>query len=139
VVAVRTEELQKLERIHSVIVAGRELVDDKTASIAPEIFGKMKLDGSLISHGTRINWNGVLKRAAVDLWDTAENNPDNATNLWEDIQYRTGYRIIPDVITVGLAFSKDECGWWGETLYRSKVDSNVYTPEQYPGNWEKVE
>lgn len=128
-----------LERIHSVITAGREMVDDKTASIAPEIFGKMKLDGSLISHGTRINWNGTLKRATVDLWDRLENDPDNAPTLWEDILYRAGYRIIPEVITVGLKFSKDECGWWGETLYRSKVDSNVYTPEQYPGNWEKVE
>ena len=125
-------------RVHSVIVTSRKLVDDKTASIAPELFGRMKLDGSLIPHGTRINWNGTLKRAAVDLWDTAENNPDNAQNLWEDILYRAGYRIIPGVITVGLAFSKDELGWWGDVLYRSKVDSNVYTPEQYAPNWEQV-
>ena len=129
----------KAARLNAVIVAGRELVDDKTASIAPEIFASLKEDGSLISHGTRINWNGTLKRAAVDLWDTAENNPDNAHDLWEDIQYRAGYRIIPDVITVGLAFSEGECGWWDETLYRSKVNANVYTPDQYMDNWEKVE
>ena len=128
----------KAARLHTVIAAGRALVDDKTASIAPELFGRMKLDGSLIPHGTRINWNGTLKRAAVDLWDTAENNPDNAPALWEDILYRAGYRIIPGVITVGLAFSKDELGWWGDVLYRSKVDSNVYTPDQYPPNWEQV-
>ncbi len=129
----------KAARLNAVIVAGRELVDDKTASIAPEIFAKLKEDGSMIPHGTRINWNGTLKRAAVDLWDTAENNPDNAPNLWEDILYRAGHRIIPEVITVGLAFSKDECGWWGDVLYRSKVDANVYTPEQYMDNWEKTE
>lgn len=124
------------DRLHTVIDAGRKIVDDKTASIAPELFDLLEEDGSLIEHGTRINWNGTLKRAAVDLWDTKENNPDNAPTLWEDIQYRRGYRIIPETVTAGLAFAKDECGWWGDVLYRSTIDSNVWTPEQYPAGWE---
>lgn len=53
--------------------------------------------------------------------------------------YREGYRIIPDTITVGLAFSAGEIGWWGDALYRSKVDNNVYAPDQYAANWEVVE
>lgn len=130
---------EKAARLHNLIAASRKLVDDKTASVAPELFGGLKEDGSLIAHGTRINWNGTLKRAAVDLWDTAENNPDNAPTLWVDIAYRAGHRIIPDVITVPLKFSKGETGWWGDVLYRSKVDANVYTPAVYPDNWEVVE
>ena len=130
---------EKAARLHTVIAAGRQLVDDKTASIAPELFPGLKQDGSLIKVSTRIKWNGTLKRAAVDLWDTPENNPDNAPALWEDIQYRLGYRIIPETITVGLAFSEGECGWWGDVLYKSKVNANVYTPEQYASNWELVE
>lgn len=126
------------DRLHSVIDAGRRLVDDKTASIAPELFDRLKEDGSLVKYGTRINWNGSLKKAAVDLWDTAENNPDNAPALWADIAYRAGHRIIPDVITVTLKFSEGETGWWGDVLYRSKVDANVYTPAVYPDNWEVV-
>ena len=114
-------------------------LDDKTASTAATLFPRLKESGELVKADTRINWNGTLKRSAVDLWDTTENNPDNAPALWEDIHYRAGHRIIPEVITVGLAFSKDECGWWGDALYRSKVNANVYTPEEYPGNWEKVE
>ena len=125
-------------RLHTVIVAGRSLVDDRTASIAPEIFGKLKEDGALIAHGTRINWNGSLKKAAVDLWDTKENNPDNAPTLWADIAYRAGYRIIPDTITVTTAFEKGECGWWNDALYRSLKDSNVYTPAVRPQDWEAV-
>ena len=127
------------ERLNSVIVAARDLVDDKTASIAPELYSKMQYNGSLIKNGTRINWNGKLKRAAVDLWDTKENNPDNAPTLWEDILYRDGIRIIPETITATLKFSEGELGWWGEVLYRSKVDANVYTPAQYLPNWEEVE
>lgn len=130
---------EKAARLHSVIVAGRQMVDDKTASIAPELFGRLNGDGSLVKAGTRINWNGTLKKAAVDLWDTAENNPDNAPTLWADLLYRGGHRIIPKDITVTLAFSKGETGWEGDTLYRSKVDANVYTPAVYPDNWEVVE
>lgn len=130
---------EKAVRLHTVIAAGRELVDDKTASIAPELYGSLKEDGSLVKYGTRINWNGTLKKATVDLWDRKENNPDNAPTLWEDIMYRAGHRIIPEVITVGLAFSEGETGWWGDVLYRSKVNANVYTPAVYPANWEVVE
>lgn len=126
------------ERVHAVIAEGRRLVDDKTASVAPELFGTLAQDGSLVKAGTRINWNGSLKKAAVDLWDTTENNPDNAPTLWADIEYREGYRIIPDTITVTTAFEKDECGWWNNELYRSLMDANVYTPAVYPQGWEKV-
>lgn len=128
-----------MKRVTSVIAAARALADDKTASIAPELYDRLAEDGSLVKEGTRINWNGTLKKAAVDLWDTKENNPDNAPTLWEDIQYRAGHRIIPEVITVTAKFSEGETGWWKDILYRSVVDSNVYTPEQYAPNWEIAE
>lgn len=114
-------------------------LDDAKASTAPDMFPRMKYDGSLITAKTRINWNGTLKRSAVDIWDTEQNNPDNAPTLWEDMAYRDGFRIIPEVITATLAFAKGECGWWGDKLYRSKVNGNVYTPAVYPDNWELVE
>ena len=114
-------------------------IDDATASTVIMLYPTMKYTGGLIEAGTRINWNGALKRAAVDLYDREENNPDKAANLWEDIQYREGYRIIPEVITVGLAFADGERGWWGDVLYESTVDDNVYTPEQYKDNWKIAE
>lgn len=109
---------------------------DKEASEGASLFPRLKQDGALVSAGTRINHNGVIKRAAVDLWDTEANSPDNAPSLWEDIQYREGWRIIPATITAGTAFAKDEQGWWGEVLYKSLIDANVYTPEQHPAGWE---
>ena len=113
-------------------------LDDKTASTAATLFPGLKADGSLVSAGARINWNGTIKKAAVDLWDAEENNPDNAPGLWANIEYKDGYRIIPDTITVTTAFAKDECGWWDGVLYRSLLGANVYTPAVYPDGWEKV-
>lgn len=125
--------------LRAAILQAAPNLDDAIASTAPSMFPQLKQDGALIAAGTRINWNGAIKKAAVDLWDTAENNPDNAPTLWADLDYRDGIRIIPETITVAKAFAKDELGWWGDVIYRSKVDANIYTPEEYAGNWEIVE
>lgn len=125
--------------LRSIVEEAVTSLDDKTASTAVTLSRKMQYDGKLIKAGTRIRWGNVLKRASVNIWDTEANSPDNAPTLWEDIAYRDGFRIIPEVITATLAFSENECGWWGDTLYRSKVNGNVYTPAVYPDNWELVE
>lgn len=123
-------------RLRAIVEQAAASLDDKTASTAPALLRRLRQDGKLVSAGTRVNWGGTLKRAAVDLWDTAENTPDAAPTLWEDIDYRDGYRIIPETITAGTAFAMDELGWWGDKLYKSKLAANVYTPEQYPAGWE---
>lgn len=117
----------------------REGATDALASSAINVYPALKEDGSLIPSGTRICWNNTIKRAAVDLWDTKENNPDNAPTLWEDISYKDGYRIIPETITVGTAFALGEYGWWNGVLYESLLDTNVYTPDQYEAGWKLVE
>ena len=131
--------LEEARKLRGFIETAAEGLDDATASRVAPLFPSLKEDGSLVESGTRINWKGVVMRAAVDLWDTVDNNPDNAPTLWEDLPYIDGIRIIPDVITVGLAFSKGEKGWWYGELYESTADNNVYTPEQYPENWKLVE
>ena len=123
--------------LRAIVEQAAESLDDQTVSTAPTLLRKLKQDGKMVSAGTRINWGGTIKRAAVDLWDTAENTPDAAPTLWEDIDYRNGYRVIPSVITAGTAFALDELGWWGGKLYKSKLTANVYTPEQYPAGWEE--
>ena len=115
-------------------------LDDKAASESPDFYEHMKYDGKAISAGTRINFEGVLYKAAVTLWDTEENNPHFAPSLWEKINYHEGVRVIPEVITVTTAFAKDELGFWeadGKT-YKSLINANVYTPVAYPQGWEEV-
>lgn len=130
--------LEQARAMRKCIIEGAESLDDKTVSTAPEMLGRLKGNGELLRAGTRINWLGTVKRAAVDLWDRPENNPDNAPALWENIEYKDGYRYIPEVITAGLAFDYQECGWWKDVLYRSLLAANVYTPEQFPDGWEKI-
>ena len=126
-------------QLRAVIEQAAQTLDEKTISEAPELCRTLKQDGSIVRAGTRINWNGTIKKAAVDLWGTEANDPDHAPSLWADIAYRDGYRIIPETITVTTAFSKGEKGWWTDgKLYESKVGSNVYTPAQYADNWKEI-
>lgn len=127
--------MEKARELRRLIEKASASLDDRAASMGAELFPRLKYDGSLIAAGTRINWNGTLKIAAVDLWDEERNSPDNAPTLWQSIAYREGIRIIPATIAAETAFAKGERGWWGDAVYESLIDANVHTPEQYPDGW----
>ena len=114
-------------------------VPDKDASGCVDLYPTLKQGGKLIRAGTRINWGGWLKQATVDLWDTEENDPDHAPDLWVKILYKDGVRVIPDVISAAEAFALDELGWWDGAIYKSLIAANVYTPDAYPQGWELQE
>ena len=133
--------LTQAMKLRAAMVTASESLDDKTASTAPEMFGKLKQSGALVKAGTRINWNGVVKKANVDLWDTAENSPENAPDLWSDLAFHDGYRIIPTVFKAELAFSEGETGWWEQDgcYYTANANGTVWTPAEYPSAWTKKE
>ena len=112
-------------------------IPDATASRMVAYYPELTGDGSLVKAGTKINWRGQLKKAAVDLWDTETNTPDAAPTLWADIAYRDGIRIAPETFTSTNAAAMDELMWFGEHIYRSGMAGNVYTPEQAPNAWEQ--
>ena len=131
--------IELARKLRPLIEYAAEGLADKEASEGVQLFPKLKQDGSLVKANTRINWNGKLKRASVDLWDTEANNPDNAPALWHDIAYREGYRIAPETFTAVNAAALDECMWFGDTLWKSTMDGNVYTPVQAPNAWVLME
>lgn len=137
-VEVLTDYEREEQRLRPFIEKAAQSLDDKDASTAPTLFPALNQDGQLVKAGARINWRGIIKRAAVDLWDREDNDPDHAPSLWEDLNYKNGIRIIPDVITVGTAFANGEKGWWKDKLFESKIDNNVFTPAQYPDGWKEV-
>lgn len=125
-------------KLRQLILKASESLTDKEASEGVELFPKMQYNGSLIRYLTRINWNGAIKMAAVDLWDTEQNNPDNAPSLWTDIAYKDGYRYIKENMSAAEAFAQGEYGWWEDELYESLIAANVYTPASYPAGWRKL-
>ena len=62
----RSEALKLRAIVEQAVVS----IDDKLASEGACLFPTLKNNNSLISAGTRINWGGLFKKAALDLWDT---------------------------------------------------------------------
>lgn len=123
------------------LVTLRSAATDQIASQTAVAYPTLKGDGALIRNGTRINYNGTVWRAAVDLWDNEQSTPDAAPDLWSKLNFKDGYRYIPETITVSLAFSKGERGWWTDgKLYESIYEGqNVWTPAAYPAGWKIIE
>ena len=115
---------ERARALRPYIVKSAASLTDADASLAPELFTRLTGSGSLVKAGMRINWGGTIKRAASD--------------LWEDIAYKQGFRLIPETITAGLAFAKGEKGWWQTELYESLLDANVWTPSVNPDGWKKL-
>lgn len=132
--------IERAKELREVIEKAMEEQDDKTASEAPELYRKMKYGGELIKAGTKINWKGEVKKAGADLWDREENDPDNAPNLWSDLDFVNGIRVISAEPSAEKAFNKGEKGFWKKDgkIYASLIDANVYTPETYSAGWEAV-
>lgn len=129
---------EKAWALRPIIERAAASLSDADASMSAELFPQLKQDGSLIEAYTRINWKGKVMKNGAALWDREENDPDHAPTLWSELEYRDGIRIIPETIDVTTQFSEGELGWWGDVLYRSRVNGNVYTPAQYAANWEVV-
>jgi hypothetical protein len=72
-------------QLRSAIETAAQSLDDNTAAEVVSLFPTLKGDGSLIKADTRIQWNGKVIRAKVDLWDRADHSPENAPTLWEGI------------------------------------------------------
>ena len=132
-------EAFRIRKIIETSVSTSADVDDKTVSTVPTLLPEYAKDGSLLKAGSRINWKGEVKKAAVDLWQTPENNPDNAPDIWKTIRYKDGYRYIAEVPSVTEAFDNGERGWWTDgLLYESTIPANVYTPVTYSDGWKLV-
>lgn len=132
----RSEAIKLRALIEQAVVA----LPDKEASEGAMLFPKLKQDGTLVKAGTRINWGGTVKRAANDLWDTEQNDPNNAPDLWEDIAYKQGFRVLTGPITASNPVKVDEICWYQDCLYKNILGvASAYLPDEYPNGWEKVE
>lgn len=99
-------------------------------------------DGNGINYikGALVKYNGKIFRCVSSPSHTSQMDwkPDVSPSLWVHLNYRDGIRVIPDSISVTEAFNNGEKGWWGDVLFVSLVNDNVFTPDQFPNNWEEV-
>lgn len=112
-------------------------VDDATASRMVDYYPEWAT-GRSYATGIMVQYGGVLYKCVQAHTSQTGWAPDATPALWDAVQYRNGYRVIPETITATGAFELGECGWWGDHLYKSLVATNVWTPEAYAAGWEVI-
>ena len=67
--------------------------------------------------------------------------PANTPALWGLAHTTNPAKAKPYVAPLGTSglYMRGECCIFGDKVWRSTVDSNPYSPEQYAPNWEEVE
>ena len=120
--------------------ASAYITDGAQASTVPDLYPLWAINrwaqyklGIIVRHGDSL-WR-FSQPALTNESQNLEPGSMGSEALWEELLYRAGYRIIPEVITVGLAFSKGEQGWWKNELYESLRDDNVWTPDAHAAAW----
>lgn len=72
--------------------------------------------------------------------DTYTDTPDRMRTQWALCHTKDPAKAKPFVPSQGTSgmYMKDECCKVDTTVYRSKVDDNVWEPTNYPAGWEVV-
>lgn len=65
--------------------------------------------------------------------------PEELTAQWRFKWSKNPKHALPYFKSATSTYDVDECCLWNDEVYRSKINANVYSPEEYPDGWEKVE
>lgn len=117
---------------------------DGTALIENEIMipSWKQRDYTSVPIGTPFKYNGQVYKLwqAHDATNQPDWNPEDAVSLWDIVHTKDPSYAKPFVTPSGTRgmYMKDDCCKYDGKIYRSKVDNNVYSPQDYPQNWEEV-
>ena len=114
-------------------------LDDEDALNGKELYPNWNGNGFEYKTGDRFRYNGVLYKVLQDHTSQPDWTPDTAVSLYAEVLadeikpwkqpgadngYMTGDKVyFPD---------------YGDPIYESTIDNNVWSPERYPDGWKQV-
>lgn len=105
-----------------------------------ELEAKRVFTAEDVEKRVRVQYGGSLYVVTLPHTVQADWTPDTAASLYLRVNYRAGYREIPEHITSVHPFHEGEEGIDADgVVWVSKYDNNVYTPVQYADNWYRKE
>ena len=114
-------------------------IDAETASAHTDMFEEWKPDTSY-KVGQIRKYNDVLYKVVQDHTSQADWLPSATPSLYEPIGLNeSGYPIWSKPSGAHDAYNKGDIVDYNERLYKSLIDGNVYSPDEYPSGWELYE
>lgn len=120
------------------------LTDEQAMQVAAVydsfVVGKAYEEGEIFSYGTNEVGDPQLYRVAQAHTSQEQWLPDANSALYTPIGLDAqGYPVWSKPSGAHDAYNTGDIVNYNGTLYRSKIDGNVWSPDENPSGWEKVE
>ena len=132
---------EKMAQLRLAMQDFAESVGDDKAYKYPSLFpawcsGMDYAKDDRVERGGKL-WRCLQPHKAIEEWAP---DADGTEALWVEVAAPGEYREIKQGMLSTEAFSIGEIGWYQtkDNLFRSLIDANVYTPDDYPAGWEAV-
>ena len=103
------------------------------------VVGKAYKTGDFIRYGTNDVGDPQLYKVVQDHTSQADWTPDATASLYSPIGLnKEGYPVWSKPTGAHDAYNKDDIVDYNGTLYKSTIDGNIWSPDEYPQGWEVV-
>ena len=137
-------KLQRAEQFRKALqMFAESLSDEKALEIAlvydAWVVGKTYKVGEFITYGENSVGDVQLYKVVQAHTSQADWTPDNTKSLYSPIGLTDeGYPVWSRPTGAHDAYNTDDIVDYNGTLYKSIIDGNVYSPDEYPQGWEIV-
>ena len=131
----------ELFKIRQMIEKGSASLPDDDALEAVELFPSWEV-GIAYSVGERIQYNGKLYKVVQAHTSQADWTPDVVPALFTEVAKPGEIPVWKQPTGAQDAYNKGNKVWYPDvntTVYESVIDSNVWSPNDYPQGWKVVE
>lgn len=122
-------------------VAGATLTEEQ-ALICVRLYkpwevGKSYLVGDFLTYGENSVGDPQLYKVILDHTSQADWTPDTAVSLYDALGLdNEGYPVWSQPTGAHDAYNMGDIVNYNGTLYKSLMDGNIYSPDDYPAGWE---
>ena len=145
----RSDVLEQAKAIRAAMGKVTATLTDEQALAVKELYPLWDGKGVQVYDGTdgvhpqtkvRGRTSGLLYKCNIGHTTQEDRPPETTPNLWTEVAEIGEYREIKDNMLSTEAFALGEIGWYKskDSLWKSLIPANTYTPETYPAGWEQV-
>lgn len=136
------DKRQAAEQLRRVLQLFVQTLTDEQALEVATVFPAWKVNrtyavGDIISYGTNASGDPQLYKVVQAHTSQADWTPDATPSLYDAFGLDdSGYPVWTRPSGAHDAYNTGDIVNYNGTLYRSKIDGNTWSPEEYPAGWE---
>ena len=132
------EQLRKALQFFVQTLTNEEAMEIATVYPKYEVGKAYKVD-EMLSYGTNAVGDPQLYRVVQDHTSQADWTPDATASLYSPIGLNdSGYPLWSKPTGAHDAYNTGDIVDYNGTLYKSLINGNVYSPDEYQAGWEEV-